>query len=194
MVKKKKLFGFITVAAILVVALFIAQYRSHLSVIHIEGEVFIPKPAADVWTYIATDFDRIQDYSAGVQKSYYVNGHFQSVVGSQRNCELVPEGFVTEEITLLDIDNRTLQFEVTDGNIPLSMAVGTWELYEVEGGTRVVEKADFIMKYFFMNSLARSNFQEGINQNLAGLKNLVLTGEPATPDNISSIMSKYWEK
>ena len=194
MVKKKILFGFIAVAAIIVVALFIAQYRSNQSLIHVEGEVYIPRPVADVWTYIATDFDKIQDYSAGVQKSYYVNGHFQSVVGSQRNCELVSEGFVTEEITLIDIDKRTLRFEVTDGNLPLSMAVGTWELYEVEGGTRVVEKADFRMKYFFMNSPARSNFQQGINQNLAGLKNLVLTGELATPNNISSIMSKYWKK
>ena len=51
MVKKKILFGFIAVAAILVVALFIAQYRSNQSLIHVEGEVYIPRPVADVWIY-----------------------------------------------------------------------------------------------------------------------------------------------
>lgn len=191
-----KKFLIVTLVALVLIAVFavIAQYRSNQKVVHIEDEIFIPKPVADVWTYIATDFDKIQAYSAGVKKSYYANGHFQSVVGSERNCEVYPEGYVTEQITEFDVNNRVLKFEVTDGDLPIDIAVGTWELYEVEGGTRVVEKADFRMKYFFMNGPAEKNFQEGINQNLAGLKNLVLTGEPATPDNISSIMSKHWEE
>ena len=192
--KKRILLGSIATLTLLVIMGFIAQYRSNQSLVHIEGEIFIPKPVADVWIYIGTDFDKIQDYSAGVKRSYYVNGHFQSVVGAERNCEVYPEGYVTEQITEFDVDNRVLKFEVTDGDLPIDMAVGTWELYEVEGGTRVVEKADFRMKYFFMNGPAKSNFQQGINQNLAGLKNLILAGEPATPDNISSIMSKYWGK
>ncbi len=190
--KKRIALGLIATLALLVFIGFIAQYRSNQSLIHIEGEILIPRPAADVWTYIATDFDKIQDYSAGVKRSYYANGHFQSVVGAERNCELYPEGYVTEQITQFDVDNQVLAFEVTAGDLPIDAAVGTWELYEVEGGTRVVEKADFRMKYFFMNGPAQKNFQEGINQNLAGLKNLVLTGTSATPDNISSIMSRYW--
>lgn len=177
----------------MIVFAFTAQYRSNQKVIHIQGEIFIPSPVADIWTYIGTDFDKIQNYSAGVKKSYYANGHFQSVVGSERNCEVYPKGYVTEQITEFDVDNRVLKFEVTDGDIPIKMAIGTWELYETDGGTRVVEKADFQMKYFFMNGYAEENFQQGINQNLAGLKNLVLTGQSATPDNISSIMEEYWE-
>lgn len=190
----KKFFKYTFIAVLFMVAIaLVAQYRSNKKVVHIEAEIFIPKPAADVWTYIATDFDKIENYSAGVKKSYYANGHFQSVVGSERNCEVYPEGYVTEQITEFDVDNRALTFEVTDGDLPIQMAIGTWELYEVDGGTRVVEKADFRMKYFFMNWPAEKNFQQGINQNLAGLKNLVLTGQSATPDNISSIMEKYWE-
>jgi len=191
--KRRILLWSIATLFLLVIIGFVAQYRSNQSLIHIESEILIPRPVADVWTYIATDFDQIQAYSAGVKKSYYANGHFQSVVGSERNCEVFPEGYVTEQITKFDVDNRVLAFEVTDGDLPIDIAIGTWELYEVEGGTRVVEKADFRMKYFFMNGPAEKNFQEGINQNLAGLKNLVLTGEPATQDNISSIMSKHWE-
>ena len=110
-------------------------------------------------------FVKIQDYSAGVKKSYYANGHFQSVVGSERNCEVYPEGYVTEQITEFDVNNRVLKFEVTGGDLPIKMAIGSWELYEVEGGTRAVEKADFRMKYFFMNGPAEKNFQQGINQN-----------------------------
>ena len=171
--KKRIVRGSIATLTLLVVIGFIAQYRSSQTLVHIEGEILIPRPAADVWTYIATDFDKIQDYSAGVKRSYYANGHFQSVVGAERNCEVFPKGYVTEQITKFDVDNRVLVFEVTDGDLPIDVAVGTWELYEVEGGTKVVEKADFRMKYFFMNGPAEKNFQEGINQNLAGLKNLV---------------------
>lgn len=178
---------------LIAVFVIVAQYRSSQKVIHIEGEIFIPKPIADVWTHLATDFDKIQNYSAGVKKSYYANGHFQSVVGSERNCEVYPEGYVTEQVTEFDVNNRVLKFEVTDGDLPIDVAIGTWELYEAEGGTRVVEKADFRMKYFFMNGPAEKNFQQGINQNLAGLKNLMLTGQSSSPDNISSIMAKYWE-
>ncbi|MBV6644064.1 MAG: SRPBCC family protein [Cyclobacteriaceae bacterium] len=192
--KKRILLGSIVTLALLAIIGFIAQYRSNQSFVHIEGEILIPRPVADVWTYIATDFDKIQDYSAGVKKSYYTNGHYQAVVGAERNCEVFPEGYITEQITEFDVNNRMLAFEVKAGDLPIDIAVGTWELYEVEGGTRVVEKVDFRMKYFFMNGPAEKNFQEGINQNLAGLKNLVLNGTSATPDNISSIMSEYWEQ
>lgn len=192
---KKKIFIIVSIVLVgLVVYSLIAQYQSGKQLVHIEGEIFIPKPVADVWTYIATDFDKIQDYSAGVKKSYYANGHFQSVVGSERNCEVYPKGYVTEQITQFDVNNRVLKFEVTDGDLPIDIATGSWELYEVEGGTRVVEKADFRMEYFFMNGPAEKNFQQGINQNLAGLKNLILTGQASTPDNISSIMEQHWEK
>ncbi len=48
------------------------------------------------------------------------------------------------------------------------------------------------MKFFFMNGSAQENFQQGINQNLAGLKNLILNNESANPDNITRIMTRYW--
>ena len=191
--KKKKVLIVIAIVIVGVIAFAtVAQYQSYQRLWHVEGEIFIPESPDKVWYHIATRFDKIENYSAGVNKSYYVNGHTKSGMGAQRNCEVNPSGFVTETITNYDQTKKLLEFEVTDGDLPLHYAVGRWELYPADGGTRVVEKADFRMKFFFMNGPAHEDFQQGINQNLAGLKNLILNDESANPDNITRIMTRYW--
>ena len=144
------------------------------------SEIRIDSAKENVWQVLA-DFGAVQNFAAGVSRSYYTSDKKEGV-GVSRHCDLVnPSGYVEERVTdWREGDGYT--FEIYESNAPLKTASADMSLKRDGAATIVAITLNYELKFGLIGSLlslliVRRKFRKSIDSLLAGLKHHVETGE-----------------
>ena len=143
-------------------------------------QVTINAPKEKVWEVLA-DFGAVQNFAAGVSRSYYTSDTKEGA-GASRHCDLQnPSGYVEERVTEWR-EGGGYTFEIYESNAPLKTAAIDISLKHDGARTMVTATLEYQLKFGPIGSLVdllivRQQFRKGIIGPLAGLKHYVETGE-----------------
>ena len=146
-----------------------------------KADIEIDAPRSKVWEVVA-DLSQIQNYSAGVAKSFYTSENREGV-GASRHCDLKPFGAV-EEAILEWKDGESYKIAIVPGKgaPPIKNAYGRFTIHDAGETARVEFELGWDMKFgpvgAIMNAMmVKSQFKKALSGTLAGLKHFCETGE-----------------
>lgn len=156
-----------------------------------KSDIYVDAPKANVWAILA-DLGGIQNFHAGVSKSYYTSEQHDGI-GAARVCELLPMGKIEETATeWRDGESYKLNITPLEKAPPFKEAFGRLAVKEEGQGTRVSMEVTYTLKFGplgkLMNALMiKPRFQKVVPAVLLGLKHYTETGEEITPEVMRSV-------
>jgi hypothetical protein len=143
----------------------------------------------EVWR-VWSEFGNVQDYVAGVPKSY-LTGSTQEGIGTERRCEIGPKHVVDEKIAAWEDGSRYV-FEVTRAKgVPIGSLSADCRVEGANGVAIATISVRYSMKGLIRFLPLRRAMQRQAADHLIGLKHLVETGEAVTPQLLKSLRKHY---
>lgn len=142
-----------------------------------------------VWR-VWSQFGNVQDYVAGVPKSY-LTGTTQEGIGTERRCEISPKQVVDEKITDWEDGSRYVMEVTRATGVPIGSLSADCRVGGTNGAATATISVRYSMKGLIRFLPLKRPMERQAADHLIGLKHLVETGEAVTPQLLKSLRRRY---